>query len=1287
MHDLDFFGSPRALASGGVENSTHPLLVDPFAHSSSHSHPRTSHRRTNRGNQAANAYTDLLQTIEDLVSGGALQLFQQLMSVGRGSPGELHIDLAPIGGHLVPGLDRNHRHGRSTVLSSRLERPSRTETRVETQDFGPLPTMQRWGEEAKLTHGKFIVDRASKLVNHVILALLPPAREAFKETQRRAKELLEEAEQRQKEEEAAKEKIESEARERTAYETLEPPAQVSAEIEGATTVETSMPEAQANIDDDDVPINASQTVGPSDAPRQAVDDVAAPMEGIAVDPPSTPTQSQSMVVPPSAPEPQGAAGISISPSAEPNGENVASGSSSARVTVMIHGNTVDITDTGIDPTFLEALPDDMREEVLNQHFRERRSARQMQPPESQISPEFLEALPPELRAEILQQETSERARFRAPTQPQAGTDPVGPVDIDTASFLATLEPQLRQVVLMEQEDGFLQTLPSHMIAEAGVWRERTHRRFGSPPHNAPVVSSGPALLEIPRKPAAQRDAIQLLDKNGLATLVRLLFFPQLPRKNVLLKIFVNLCENSKTRAELLNLLLHILQDGTGDLAAVDKSFAHLSFRSRPQPSQAMPKSSTKPKPSPLDVTSTSNSWQLAGESVPNLVVQRSLEALTFIVSTNEAASRFFLTEHEIPSGLKRTSSRKGKGKEKQFPHNMHYPIVPLLALLEGPTLRRTPSMMDSLAALLATVTRPLSSLKDGNKKEDSSKDASASAPVAPTEAVTVPPDAGPVLTDPEHDSVEQSSTNVNTSFGESDGQTPPLVDPTAILEPARDEVPSTSIGESPQLPSDVCPFAYSASIFTAEVGTAVPSGSEKPVDAPPKNLLLQLPVIPQSYLRLIVNILTVGECSGRTFQSSLALIQHLSCLPDARDIIASELKSRAQDFGHSIYTDLDDLVAVLQEETAGEEVPATISAKFSPASSDQAKLLRILKTIDYMYSAKGTPAAPQPSSETDMRRETDEEKVHGIYDSFRFAPLWRRLGDCLAIVEEKPDVEHMATVLLPLIESLMVVCKYVGSKPSATRVLKGSASPRSPSTARESMEDLFISFTDAHRKVLNLMVRNNPSLMSGSFSLLVQNPRVLDFDNKRNYFYQQLRRRPHSREHHGTLQLNVRRPHVFEDSFHHLQRKTGEQIKYGKLSVRFYDEEGVDAGGVTREWFQILARQMFNPNYALFQPCAADKLTYQPNRASWVNPEHLSFFKFVGRIIGKAIFDSRLLDAYFARSLYRQLLGKPVDYRDVEWVDPEYYNSLIWILENDPTALDLTFSTEADEVNSYPLGI
>lgn len=470
-----------------------------------------------------------------------------------------------------------------------------------------------------------------------------------------------------------------------------------------------------------------------------------------------------------------------------------------------------------------------------------------------------------------------------------------------------------------------------------------------------------------------------------------------------------------------------------------------------------------------------------------------------------------------------------------------------------------------------------------------------------------------------------------------------------------------SIAASPSVPAD--------STQSGRGTIPTPPAEEKIVLAHP-------PSIPHSVLRLIVNILTAGECSGRTFSHSLTLIQHLSHIPDARDVFAMELKARAHDFGQTLFASLDELADALNH-SEGDVLASSVASKFSPASSDQAKLLRVLKTLDYMYSPR---SATQPSTELN---DVDIEKVQGIYEAFRFTPLWRRLGDCLSVIEEKPETEHIATVLLPLVESLMVVCKYAGSKAvssAATRALRASTSPKTPTTPRESMEDLFVAFTDAHRKVLNLMVRNNPSLMSGSFSLLVHNPRVLDFDNKRNYFNQQLHRRPHAREHHGTLQLNVRRQRVFEDSYQYLQRKTGDQIKYGKLSVRFYDEEGVDAGGVTREWFQILARQMFDPNYALFQPCAADRLTYQPNRASWVNPEHLSFFKFVGRIIGKAIYDGRLLDAYFARSLYRQLLGKPVDYRDVEWVDPEYYNSLCWILNNDPSALELTFSVEADEV-------
>ncbi len=336
--------------------------------------------------------------------------------------------------------------------------------------------------------------------------------------------------------------------------------------------------------------------------------------------------------------------------------------------------------------------------------------------------------------------------------------------------------------------------------------------------------------------------------------------------------------------------------------------------------------------------------------------------------------------------------------------------------------------------------------------------------------------------------------------------------------------------------------------------------------------------------------------------------------------------------------------------------------------------------------------------------EEKEKNLAKIYQSFDFEPLWAKLSEALTRLEDDPSA---AQVLLPLIEvsvgqsplesapmahnrdhlqSLMVVSKHVAvdDTAAAQQALRaGSMSPVAerppePRTQKEIMADHFFTFTEKHRKVLNTMVRQNPSLMSGSFSLMVKNPKALDFDNKRNYFTQQLHKG--RREHYSTLTMAIRRSHIFDDSYRFFSRYRGAEIKHGKLNVRFHGEEGVDAGGVTREWFSVLARAMFNPDYALFAPCAADRTTYQPNRMSYINPDHLSFFKFVGRIIGKAIYDGRLLDAYFSRSFYKHILGKAVDYRDIEAVDPEYYKSLVWMLENDITdVMYLTFSVDAED--------
>lgn len=55
-----------------------------------------------------------------------------------------------------------------------------------------------------------------------------------------------------------------------------------------------------------------------------------------------------------------------------------------------------------------------------------------------------------------------------------------------------------------------------------------------------------------------------------------------------------------------------------------------------------------------------------------------------------------------------------------------------------------------------------------------------------------------------------------------------------------------------------------------------------------------------------------------------------------------------------------------------------------------------------------------------------------------------------------------------------------------------------------------------------------------------------------------------------------------------------------------------------------------------------------------------------------------LILAFFIRPFYKMMLGKPIDIIDMESVDSEYYKSLLWIKENDPSDLGLTFSVDED---------
>ncbi|KAK9338234.1 hypothetical protein V1521DRAFT_416598 [Lipomyces starkeyi] len=183
-----------------------------------------------------------------------------------------------------------------------------------------------------------------------------------------------------------------------------------------------------------------------------------------------------------------------------------------------------------------------------------------------------------------------------------------------------------------------------------------------------------------------------------------------------------------------------------------------------------------------------------------------------------------------------------------------------------------------------------------------------------------------------------------------------------------------------------------------------------------------------------------------------------------------------------------------------------------------------------------------------------------------------------------------------------------------------------------------------------------------------------DFRRKVIYF----RSQPALRSLPGQCHIKVRRNHIFEDSYAEIMRQSPQDLKK-RLMIKFEGEEGLDYGGVSREFFFLLSHEMFNPFYCLFEYSAHDNYTLQINPHSGINPEHLNYFKFIGRVVGLGIFHRRFLDAFFIGAFYKMVLKKRVVLTDMEGVDADFYRNLSWTLDNDITdVLELTFSTEDD---------
>ncbi|EDV39502.1 uncharacterized protein Dana_GF24453, isoform A [Drosophila ananassae] len=159
--------------------------------------------------------------------------------------------------------------------------------------------------------------------------------------------------------------------------------------------------------------------------------------------------------------------------------------------------------------------------------------------------------------------------------------------------------------------------------------------------------------------------------------------------------------------------------------------------------------------------------------------------------------------------------------------------------------------------------------------------------------------------------------------------------------------------------------------------------------------------------------------------------------------------------------------------------------------------------------------------------------------------------------------------------------------------------------------------------------------------------------------------------------LNVTRENLVQDSLRELQRYSQTDLKK-PLKIKFHGEEAEDAGGVRKEFFMLLLKDLLDPKYGMFKE-------YEDSRLIWfadLSFETENMYFLIGVLCGLAIYNFTIINLPFPLALFKKLLAKPVDLSDLRQLSPAEANSMQSILdyegEDFKDVFDLTFEISRD---------
>lgn len=152
--------------------------------------------------------------------------------------------------------------------------------------------------------------------------------------------------------------------------------------------------------------------------------------------------------------------------------------------------------------------------------------------------------------------------------------------------------------------------------------------------------------------------------------------------------------------------------------------------------------------------------------------------------------------------------------------------------------------------------------------------------------------------------------------------------------------------------------------------------------------------------------------------------------------------------------------------------------------------------------------------------------------------------------------------------------------------------------------------------------------------------------------------------------LAIDRKYLLQQTLQKIGSATPNELRKS-LKIVFKGEDGVDAGGVRKEFFQLLCMQLFDVNTGMWSTQSRD-VTWFNSDCSWNDDGYY----LVGILVGLALYNDVILDVHFPTALYRKLLGQSLGLEDM--FDLEVKKGLQQLLDYEGDDLEDVFCLTFD---------